>query len=260
MGRAVMASLLAHPGTALSGGLDHPQSKEIGQDLGHLASVGGIGLTLTADPDEALKGALAVIDFALPQGTESVAPRAAAHGAALITGATGLSAAQQHAVEDAAKTVPVVQAGNFSLGVNVLTALVRQAAATLGPDYDIELLEAHHRGKQDAPSGTALMLGRAAAAGRETDLDRAAVWTRYGKTGPRPEGQIGFAVVRGGSIPGDHQVLFAGEKERLTLGHMAEDRSIFARGAVTAALWAAGGPAPRLPGLYSMADVLGLPS
>ena len=195
-----------------------------------------------------------VIDFTVPAATATHAAMAAQAGTAMVIGTTGLSAEQQAAVDAAAAKVPVVQAGNMSLGVNLLVGLAKQAAAILGPDYDIEVVEMHHKHKIDAPSGTALMLGKAAAEGRGIDHDASAVMSREGHTGPRPDGTIGYATLRGGDVVGDHTVIFAGPAERIELTHRAGGRDIFARGAVRAALWCEG----KAPGLYSMRDVLGL--
>ena len=191
----------------------------------------------------------------MPAATKAHAGLAGESGTALVVGTTGLDANTQAAVEAAAKSAPLVQAPNMSLGVNLLMALVEQAAAKLGPEaYDIEIVEMHHRHKVDAPSGTALGLGEAAAKGRGVDLSDARVSVRDGHTGPREEGTIGFATLRGGDVAGDHTVIFAAEGERLELGHRASNRGVFAQGALRAALWAAG----KQPGLYSMKDVLGL--
>jgi len=196
-----------------------------------------------------------VVDFTTAEASAAMAERCATAGRpALVIGSTGFDAAQRKAVEQAAKSVPIVFSGNFSLGVNVLVGLVAQAAARLGPeDWDIEVFEAHHRRKVDAPSGTALMLGEAAAWARGGDLEGLRDGQRHGITGPREAGRIGFSVLRGGGIVGEHAVTFAAEDEILTLSHSARDRSLFARGAVEAALWVAGRPA----GLYDMQDVLG---
>ena len=196
-----------------------------------------------------------VIDFTTAEASAALARRCAQAGRpALVIGSTGFDAAQRKAVEDAAKAVPIVFSGNFSLGVNVLVGLVAQAAERLGPqDWDVEIFEAHHRRKADAPSGTALMLGEAAAWARGGDLEGLRDQPRNGVTGPRESGRIGFSVLRGGGIVGDHSVTFAAEDEILTLSHSARDRSLFARGAVEAAVWVAG----RGPGLYDMQDVLG---
>jgi 4-hydroxy-tetrahydrodipicolinate reductase len=205
--------------------------------------------------EEALGLADVVIDFTVPAATAELAAAAAARGGpALVLGCTGYDAAQLAAIAEAARKVPIVRAGNFSLGVNMLMGLVEQAARTLGPDtYDAEVFEAHHRRKVDAPSGTALMLAEAAARGRGVELSKVARHTRDGITGERPVGEIGFSVLRGGGIVGEHSVVFAAEDEILTLSHSARDRSLFARGAVAAARWVTGKP----PGEYDMQDVLG---
>lgn len=196
-----------------------------------------------------------VIDFTTAEGSAMLAERCALAGKpALVIGSTGFDAAQRKAVEDAARTIPIVFSGNFSLGVNVLIGLVGQAAARLGSeDWDIEIFDAHHRRKADAPSGTALMLGEAAARARGGDLESLRDHARDGLTGPRETGRIGFSALRGGGIVGDHSVTFAAEDEFVTLSHSARDRSLFARGAVQAAVWVSG----RAPGLYDMQDVLG---
>jgi 4-hydroxy-tetrahydrodipicolinate reductase len=208
-----------------------------------------------ADENPDLARCDVVIDFSTAEASVALAERAAETGRpALVIGSTGLDAAQRAAIERAAARVPIVLSGNFSLGVNVLIGLVRQAARVLGPEtFDIEVFEAHHRRKVDAPSGTALMLGEAAAAGRGATLAELRTPPYDGVGEPRGTGTIGFSVQRGGGIVGEHQVLFAGEDEILTLSHSARDRSLFARGAVEAALWVAGRP----PGLYDMQDVLG---
>jgi 4-hydroxy-tetrahydrodipicolinate reductase len=205
--------------------------------------------------DEALTTADVVIDFTTGAASATLARYCAERGGpALVIGSTGFSAAEQEGVQTAARRIAIVKSGNFSLGVNMLMGLVRQAAAALpAAQYDIEIFEAHHRRKIDAPSGTALMLGAAAAAGRGVDLAAVQVKARDGITGPRADGQIGFSVMRGGGVVGEHSVSFAAEDEVLTLSHAAIDRSLFARGAVEAAVWAAG----QAPGLYDMQDVLG---
>ncbi len=213
----------------------------------------GYGLVPRA---QALDGARVAIDFTTPEATIALAQEAAARGApALVVGSTGLDAAQEAALAKAAERIAVVRSGNFSLGVNLLAGLVRRAAAALDArDFDVEVFEAHHRRKVDAPSGTALMLGEAAAQGRGVVLADVSVRARDGITGPRAPGAIGFSVMRGGGIVGEHSVVFAAEDEILTLSHSARDRSLFARGALAAALWVADKP----PGLYDMQDVLGL--
>jgi 4-hydroxy-tetrahydrodipicolinate reductase len=208
------------------------------------------------DRTTALARAEVVIDFTRGAASAELATLAAKNGGpALVIGSTGFTPEELAAVREAAKRAPILLSGNFSLGVNMLMGLVAKAAAALGPEaYDIEVFEAHHKRKIDAPSGTALMLGEAAAEGRGVALDVVAVRGRDGITGPRPEGAIGFSVVRGGGIVGEHSVIFAAEDEILTLSHSARDRDLFARGAVAAALWMRGRP----PGLYDMQDVLGL--
>ena len=194
------------------------------------------------------------VDFSAPDALAGHLEAARAAGKAILIGTTGLTEEHQHLIDAAAAEIAVIQAANTSLGVNLLSHLVRETAARLGTDWDIEIVDMHHRMKADAPSGTALLLGRAAAEGRGVALDAVAERGRDGMTGAREAGRIGFAALRGGSVAGDHQVIFAGEGERIELGHRAESRAIFARGAIRAALWLAGKPAGR----YDMADVLGL--
>ena len=198
-------------------------------------------------------GTEAVIDFSFHSAVPAFVAKAAEEGLAYVLGTTGLSAEEQQAVDAAAKRIPVVQSGNYSLGVNLLLNLVKTAAKVLGPEYDVEVVEMHHRHKKDAPSGTALMLAKAAAAGRGVDFDAAAVYGRKGIVGERPEGEIAVHALRGGSVVGDHTVMFAGEVERVELTHRAQSREAFAAGALKAAQWAAG----HQPGIYTMRDVLG---
>jgi 4-hydroxy-tetrahydrodipicolinate reductase len=209
---------------------------------------------ITEDAEELFKKSDAIIDFTIPAATRKHAKLAAKHKTALIVGTTGLSTADEKELAAAAKTAPVVYAANFSVGVNVTLALVERAAAALSDDWDIEIFEAHHKNKIDAPSGTALALGKSAAAGRKVDLKKAADYARHGETGKRKKGQIGFSVARGGDVVGDHRVFFYGEGERVEISHIATNRALFARGALRAALWTKG----KKPGLYSMKDVLGL--
>ena len=239
MGRAVADTVQADAGMAVSARFDRPDAA-------------GEGLVSLAD---ALATADVVIDFTTPAASVALAQACAARGGpALVIGSTGFDEAQLAAIAEAARAVAIVRAGNFSLGVNMLMGLVEQAARRLGPDgYDIEIFEAHHRRKVDAPSGTALMLGEAAARGRNVELDKVARHARDGITGPRPTGEIGFSVMRGGGVIGEHSVTFAADEEILTLSHSARDRGLFARGAVAAARWVAGRPA----GEYDMRDVLG---
>ena len=198
-------------------------------------------------------GTEAVIDFSFHSAVPAFVAKAAEEGLAYVLGTTGLSSEEQQAVDAAAQRIPVVQSGNYSLGVNLLLNLVQTAAKVLGPEYDVEVVEMHHRHKKDAPSGTALMLAKAAAAGRGVDFDAAAVYGRKGIVGERPEGEIAVHALRGGSVVGDHTVMFAGEVERVELTHRAQSREAFAAGALKAAQWAAG----RQPGIYTMRDVLG---
>jgi 4-hydroxy-tetrahydrodipicolinate reductase len=244
MGRAVAAAVEARPGLQLAALFDQAGAEG--------ASVDGRALV---SRDQALDASDIVIDFTLASASAQLAALVAERGGpALVIGSTGFSEDDEARVRAAAARVPIVKSGNFSLGVNVLVGLVAQAAAVLSArDYDIEVFEAHHKRKIDAPSGTALMLGEAAAGGRRGALKDMAVRARDGLTGPRQEGTIGFSVSRGGGIVGEHSVLFAAEDEILTLSHSARDRSLFARGAVEAAAWVAGRPA----GLYDMQDVLG---
>ena len=252
MGRAVVAEILKTPGAALAGGFERPGGPDIGKDIGVLAGLDALGLAVEDTAEKGLVRAGALIDFTIPAATVGNTRAAAEKGVAHIIGTTGFSADDEAAIAEAAKTIPIVKSGNMSVGVNVLTALVEAAAKALNDDYDIEIFEAHHRAKVDAPSGTALMLGREAASGRGVELDKKIASGE--RTGARESGDIGFSVMRGGGIVGDHRVAFAGMQEVITLSHSAIDRGLFAKGAVAAARWAMGKP----PGLYSMRDVLGL--
>lgn len=254
MGRMLVRTVHETDGCALAGGCERPGAEALGRDIGELAGVGALGLPLGDDPVPLFAAADAVIDFTAPAATVAHAELAAQAQAVHVIGTTGLGPEEQAAVERAAFHTPIVQAPNMSLGVNLLLALVERVARALDPDYDIEVVEMHHRHKVDAPSGTALGLGRAAAAGRGVDLDRAAQRVRDGHTGPRKRGDIGFATLRGGDVVGDHSVIFATDGERIELTHKASSREIYARGAVRAALWGQGKPS----GLYGMKDVLGL--
>ncbi|HRC25827.1 MAG TPA: 4-hydroxy-tetrahydrodipicolinate reductase [Alphaproteobacteria bacterium] len=214
---------------------------------------------LTREPEALFERADVVVDFTTPQSTRAHIDLAARLGKPCVIGTTGLNADDERALKDAARTAPILSAANMSAGVTLLCALVEQAAAALGPEWDIEIFEAHHRAKVDAPSGTALALGRSAASGRGLSGAGASendpfTFARHGKTGARTEGTIGFSVARGGDVVGDHTVFFYGAGERIELTHRATDRALFARGAIRAALWLPGRP----PGLYTMRDVLGL--
>ena len=254
MGRMLIADIVASEGCTLSGGVARPGSACLGQDLGELAGIGRIGLAATEDARQLLRDSDVAIDFTTPEATATHAALAAELGRPIVVGTTGLSSDQEKAVRQAAERVPVVWAANTSLGINLLFGLVEQVAARLGPEWDIEILEMHHRGKVDAPSGTALALGRVAAAARGVAFDEVAQRGRDGITGPRAAGAIGFAALRGGDNIGEHHVIFAGIGERLELVHRATNRGIYAKGAVRAARWLVGRP----PGLYGMKEVLGL--
>jgi 4-hydroxy-tetrahydrodipicolinate reductase len=254
MGRTLIHAIVAIEGAILAGAVEAAGSAVIGRDAGELAGLGSNGVAVTDYIEPLLNQADALLDFTIPAATLSFAELAARKGLIHIIGTTGLTGENEKLIAEASKRAVIVKSGNMSMGVNLLAALVQRVAKTLDEEFDIEILEMHHRKKVDAPSGTALMLAGAAAAGRGIDLGQRSVRGRDGHTGARCAGDIGFASLRGGSVVGDHTVVFAGPAERIELAHRAEDRMIFARGAVRAALWARGKP----PGLYSMADVLGL--
>ena len=254
MGRMLVQVIHATKGAVVAGALERPGSSALGLDAGVLAGIGEIGIAVSDDPLQALVKADGVIDFTGPASTVEISAIAAQARIVHVIGTTGLAAPDIEKISAAARHAVIVRSGNMSLGVNLLAGLVKKVAATLGEDYDIEILEMHHRMKVDAPSGTALMLGEAAASGRGVTLADHSVRARDGDTGVRPDGVIGFQTLRGGTVIGDHDAIFAGPGERLILSHKAEDRGIFARGAVRAALWGRG----QKPGHYSMADVLGL--
>lgn len=254
MGRVLVEIIRQTPGAHLAGALEEPGSIAIGQDAGLLAGCGQMGVEISGDALPAIAGADGLLDFTTPQSTVELAGLAAQARIVHVIGTTGLNADDLRRIEAAARHAVIIRSGNMSLGVNLIAALVERAARTLGPDFDIEIVEMHHRMKVDAPSGTALLLGEAAAKGRGIRLEEHAVRVRDGHTGPRRAGDIGFASLRGGTVVGNHTVIFAGPGERIEIAHAAEDRSIFARGAVQAALWGRN----QKPGLYSMADVLGL--
>ncbi len=225
-----------------------------GMDVGEAMGGAALGVKVTDDPLEAIAPAQAIIDFTAPAATLEFAALAAQARAVHVIGTTGMSENDIAALEPASRHAAIIRAGNMSLGVNLLTQLTKRVAAALDEDYDIEVIEAHHHHKVDAPSGTALMLGEAAAEGRGKDLTEVADRARDGITGARKRGDIGFTAIRGGDIIGEHDVMFAAEGERIILRHVASDRSVFARGALKAALWGQGKP----PGQYDMLDVLGL--
>lgn len=254
MGQMLIGLIAASEKARLVGALERPGHPWVGRDAGEAMGGAPLGVTVTDDPLPAFAQAQAVIDFTAPAATVGFAALAAQARAVHVIGTTGLEPEHIARIDAAARHAVIVRAGNMSLGVNLLTSLVRKVAAALDPDWDIEIVEAHHRHKVDAPSGTALMLGQAAAEGRGIALDDHSARGRDGHTGPRKAGDIGFAVLRGGDIVGEHDVIFAGQGERLILRHVAADRSIFARGALRAALWGQN----RAPGHYDMRDVLGL--
>jgi 4-hydroxy-tetrahydrodipicolinate reductase len=254
MGRTVVRAIAETDGAMLTGALEAKDSAVTGRDAGELAGLGANGILVTTDPEPLLSNADGMVDFTIPAATVGFAELAGKNGLVHVIGTTGLNTEDERLIATAARSSVTVKSGNMSLGINLLAALVKQAARALDRDFDIEILEMHHNRKVDAPSGTALLLARAAAEGRNIDLAQHSVRSRDGHTGARHVGDIGFAVLRGGTVVGDHSAIFAGPAERIELTHRAEDRMIFARGAVKAALWARG----REPGLYSMADVLGL--
>jgi 4-hydroxy-tetrahydrodipicolinate reductase len=254
MGRTLIKAIAETRGVALAGAIEAPGAEVIGRDAGELAGLPHSGVAVSPDAAALMKEADGLIDFTVPAATVALADTAAQHGIAHVIGTTGLAATDEKRIAAAAARIPIVKSGNMSLGVNLLAALVERVARTLDDEFDVEILEMHHNRKIDAPSGTALLFGEAAARGRNIDLAHSAARGRDGLTGARKAGDIGFASLRGGTVVGEHSVIFAGPHERIELVHKAEDRMIFARGAVRAALWARG----RKPGLYSMADVLGL--
>lgn len=254
MGRELVRAVHATEGCRVAGATEVEGSPFLGADAGELAGVGALGVAVTADTAAVITSVDAILDFTIPAASVAFARLAADAGTVHVIGTTGFSDADEAAIAEAAGRTAIIKAGNMSLGVNLLVELTRKVAQALDEDFDIEVVEMHHKHKIDAPSGTALMLGQAAAEGRGIDLAQRSVRVRDGHTGPRVSGDIGFATLRGGSVVGDHTVIFAGEGERVELTHKAADRSIFARGAVKAAAWGKGRP----PGLYSMVDVLGL--
>jgi 4-hydroxy-tetrahydrodipicolinate reductase len=254
MGRALTRVIAETEGAVLAGALEAPGSELLGKDAGVLAGLPANGVLLSGDLWSLSANADGTLDFTVPAATIANVAIAAQRGLVHVIGTTGLSASDNAVIKSVTGQAIVVQSGNMSLGVNLLAALVRRVAQSLDDGFDIEILEMHHRAKVDAPSGTALLLGEAAAAGRNIDLNQRSVRGRDGHTGEREPGDIGFASLRGGTAAGDHSVIFAGPHERIELTHRAEDRTIFAHGALKAALWAHG----KKPGHYSMADVLGL--
>jgi len=254
MGRALTRVISETPGAVVTGALEAPGSALLGKDAGVLAGLPENGVKLSADLWALSANADGILDFTVPGATIANVAIAAERGLVHVIGTTGLSGSDMAVIKSVTSRAIVVQSGNMSLGVNLLAALVKRVAQSLDESFDIEIVEMHHRAKIDAPSGTALMLGEAAAAGRGVDLALHSARGRDGMTGARKAGDIGFAALRGGTVTGDHSVIFAGAMERIELTHRAEDRTMFAQGAVKAALWAK----DKKPALYSMADVLGL--
>lgn len=253
MGRNFVRLIGETDGCVVSGALEAKGNPALGKDAGELAGVGPIGVAITDDPLPLLAKAQALIDFTVPKVSVELAGLAAQARIVDVIGSTGFSEEDNAKIAAAARHAVIIKSGNFSRGIAMLAALVKKAAKEL-PGFDVEIVEMHHNRKVDAPSGTALMLGEAAASGREISLAEHSVRSRDGHTGARVPGTIGFASLRGGTVVGDHQVILAGPSERLVLGHIAEDRAIFAHGAISAALWGQG----KKPGLYNMADVLGV--
>jgi 4-hydroxy-tetrahydrodipicolinate reductase len=254
MGRMLVRTVLESAGARLAGAIERPGHDWVGQDLGTAMGGAPVGVTVSDDPLEPFANAHAVLDFTAPEATVEFAAIAAQARVVHVIGTTGLGDDHLGKLAAAARHAVIVRAGNMSLGVNLLMGLTRQVAAALGEEFDIEIVEAHHRMKVDAPSGTALMLGEAAAEGRGVALADVSDRGRDGLTGARVPGHIGFSAIRGGDIVGEHDVIFAGAGERIVLRHVATDRALFARGALRAALWGL----DRAPGEYDMMDVLGL--
>lgn len=254
MGQMLVRAVLASDRLRLAGCLERVGHPWVGRDVGACMGAADVGVTVGDDPLEAFARAQVVIDFTAPAATVEFAALAAQARAVHVIGTTGLEATHLARISAAARHAVIVRAGNMSLGVNLLVQLTRKVAAALDADWDIEVVEAHHRKKVDAPSGTALMLGQAAADGRGVVLDEVSDRGRDGITGARGRGMIGFSAIRGGDIVGEHDVIFAADGERVVLRHIATDRAIFARGALKAALWGLG----QKPGEYDMMDVLGL--
>ncbi len=252
MGAVLIRQVCETRGFSLAAASEIAGHRALGRDAGELAGLAALAVPVGDDADALFAASDAVLDFTLPGATQTHGECAARHGTALIIGTTGIEAGPQRALEKAGEKAVVVQAPNMSLCVNLLMRLAQQAATLLDDDYDIEIVEMHHRHKVDAPSGTALGLGRAVAKGRGVTLDAVAVRGRDGVTGPRQRGTIGFAALRGGDVVGDHSVIFAADGERLELTHKATSRQTYARGALRAAAWAQ----EKQPGLYTMADVL----
>lgn len=254
MGRALVQAVAATPGATLAAAIERPDSSLLGADAGELAGVGRLGVPVVGEPGAVVEAFDVLIDFTAPAATVAHVALCRRAGRRLVIGTTGLDEAQKALLREAAADTGIVYSGNYSVGVNVMLRLLELAAQAFGDTVDVEILEAHHRHKVDAPSGTALMLGEAVAGALGRNLAQVAVYARHGHTGPRARESIGFQTIRGGDIVGDHNVMFIGEGERVEIRHVASSRMNFANGAVRAAQWLAGRPA----GLYDMRDVLGL--
>jgi len=254
VGRLLIRTIHETPGAQVAAGSERADGALVGRDLGELAGIDALGVFAVPSSQALFDASDVVIDFTAPEATLAHAAIARETGKAMVIGTTGIDAVGRARLEEAAQGAPIVFAANMSLGINLLLGITRKVAAALGEDFDIEIVEMHHRHKVDAPSGTALALAHAAAAGRGVALEDVADRGRDGHTGARRPGAIGMAALRGGDVVGDHQVIFAAPGERIEIGHRASDRGIYARGAVMAALWLKG----RAPGLYGMDDVLGL--
>ena len=257
MGINLLRQIAATEGCAIAGGSERPDHEAVGQDLAALAGLGSEdcpGMVVEAEPRAMFERAAVVLDFTAAAASVAHAALAVETGTNLVIGTTGMTASDDQLIVQAAEKIAVMREGNMSLGVNVLALLTKRMASLLDDDFDIEIVEMHHRYKVDAPSGTALLLGRAAAAGRQIDHDAVAQGGRHGITGERHRGDIGYAALRGGNVAGEHTVIFAADDERVELSHKATDRAIFARGALRAARWLG----DKKTGLYGMADVLGL--
>jgi 4-hydroxy-tetrahydrodipicolinate reductase len=254
MGRELARTVQNTPGCVLAGGLEAKGSAYVGMDYGTLFGQPNLGVKITDNPAALMPIIDGIIDFTVPAATLDLVRHTAEHGKVHVIGTTGIDAAGEAAIAVVASRARIVKSGNYSLGINLMQGILKKVASVLGDDYDAEVLEMHHRHKIDAPSGTALMLGKAVADGRQVDLKARSVRSRDGHTGARKPGDIGFATLRGGSVVGDHTVMFASDSERIEFTHIAQSREMFARGAVRAALWAQN----KKPGLYDMQDVLGL--
>ncbi|MDQ6954632.1 MAG: 4-hydroxy-tetrahydrodipicolinate reductase [Mariprofundaceae bacterium] len=253
MGKMLVKAVDAFEGAELVGGTERPSSPLLGADAGNIASIGALGISLVDNLSQC-EAADVLIDFTAPSACLNHAQFVAEHGMSMVIGTTGFEAVEMDELKEILADSPVVIAANYSVGVNLALSLIQQAAQVLGSDYDAEIYEAHHKHKVDAPSGTALAMGRALADGRDVSLDDVAVYSREGLTGARGAGRIGFSVVRGGNIIGDHKAAFIGDEERIEINHFAQDRMVFSKGAVRAANWLLEQPA----GWYDMQDVLGL--